>query len=93
MENHPIDQLFKEKLGNFEQIPPVGLLDKISEQVVFRSKVRRINQIKAVVGIAAALVLVAMAGWFTVSRQDQFVFAPELPFEFELALVATHPPP
>ena len=73
MENNRIDQLFKEKLGNFEQIPPVGLLDKISEQVVFQSKVRRINQIKTVVGIAAALVLVAMAGWFTVSRQDQFV--------------------
>ena len=73
MENSRIDQLFKEKLGNFEQNPPVGLLDKISEQIVFRSKVRRINQIKAVVGIAAALVLVALAGWFTVSRQDQFV--------------------
>ncbi len=73
MENNLIDQLFKEKLGNFEQIPPVGLLDKISDQVVFRSKIRRINQIKAVIGIAAALVLIATAGWFTVSRQDQFV--------------------
>ncbi len=73
MENNLIDQLFKEKLGNFEQIPPVGLLDKISDQVVFRSKIRRINQIKAVIGIAAALVLIATAGWFTVSRQDQLV--------------------
>ena len=73
MENHPIDQLFKEKLGNFEQIPPVGLLDKIGEEIVFRSKVRRINQIKAAIGMAAALVLIATAGWFTVSRQDQLV--------------------
>jgi len=72
MENHPIDQVFKEKLGNFEQNPPAGLMDRIQEQIVFRSKVRRLNQVKAVIGIAAALVLILMAGWFTVSRQDQF---------------------
>ena len=28
-ENHPIDQLFREKLGGFEQHPPAGLLDQI----------------------------------------------------------------
>ena len=65
MESHPIDQLFKGKLGNFEQNPPVGLMDKINQEVIFRSKVRRMNQIKAIVSIAAALVLIIMAGWYT----------------------------
>ena len=64
-ENHPIDQLFKERLGNFEQIPPVGLLDKINQEIAFRGRVRRINQLKTVTSIAAALVLIAMAGWYT----------------------------
>jgi len=67
MENHPIDQLFKEKLGNFEQVPPVDLLDKIHQEVIFRSRVRRLNQVKAVIGIAAALVLIMLAGWYTSS--------------------------
>jgi len=70
MENNQIDQLFKEKLGNFEQNPPVGLLDEINRQVAFRSRVRRINQIKTIIGIAAALVLVLMAGWFTVNTDE-----------------------
>lgn len=65
MENHPIDQLFKGKLGNFEQNPPVGLMDKINQEVIFRGKVRRMDQIKAIVSIAAALVLIIMAGWYT----------------------------
>jgi len=71
VERHPIDQLFKDKLGNFEKNPPVGLMGQIDQQVVFRSKVRQMNQIKAVVGIAAALVLIVMAGWFTLD-QNQF---------------------
>ncbi len=65
MENHPIDQLFKERLGNFEQNPPVDLMDKINQEVISRGKVRRMNQIKTIVSIAAALVLIIMAGWFT----------------------------
>ena len=68
MENHPIDQLFKEKLENFEQNPPAGLMDKINLEVISRSKVRRMTQIKAIVGIAAALVLIIMAGWFTTDQ-------------------------
>ncbi len=64
-ENHPIDHLFREKLGSFEQNPPVGLLDQISQEVVFRNRVRKINQIKIYVGIAAAMVLVSMAGWYS----------------------------
>ena len=29
MEKNTIDQLFKEKLGNFEKNPPVGLLEHL----------------------------------------------------------------
>jgi hypothetical protein len=71
MEKNTVDQLFKEKLGNFEKNPPVGLLGQISEQVVFRSKVRHLNQIKMVVGIAAALMIALVAGWYT-TDQNQF---------------------
>jgi len=71
MENHPIDQLFREKLGSFDQKPPVGLLDKINQEVVFRNRVRKINQAKTYIGIAAAMVLIAMAGWYSLT-QDEF---------------------
>jgi len=65
MENHPIDQLFKDKLGNFEQNPPVGLLDKVNQEIASRSRVRRLNQFKMAVSIAAALALILVAGWYT----------------------------
>ncbi len=71
VERHPIDQLFKDKLGNFEKNPPVGLMGQIDQQVAYRGKVRQMNQIKAVAGIAAALVLIVVAGWFTLD-QNQF---------------------
>jgi len=71
VERHPIDQLFKDKLGNFEMNPPVGLMGQIDQQVAYRGKVRQMNQIKAVAGIAAAMVLIVMAGWFTLD-QNQF---------------------
>jgi hypothetical protein len=71
MEKNTIDQLFKEKLGNFEKNPPVGLLGQINEQVVFRSKVRRLNHIKTFIGIAAALLIALLAGWYS-TEQNQF---------------------
>ena len=71
-ENHFIDQLFKENLGNFEQNPPVGLLDQINQKMVYRSKIRRMNQMRTIIGIAAAMVLIFMAGWFTMD-QNQLV--------------------
>lgn len=69
-ENHPIDQLFREKLGSFEQHPPVGLLDQINRQVVFRNRVRKINRIKSYIGIAAAMVLILMAGWYSATLNE-----------------------
>ncbi|MEI7831047.1 MAG: outer membrane beta-barrel protein, partial [Prolixibacteraceae bacterium] len=71
MDKNTIDQLFKEKLGNFEENPPVGLLGQINEQMVFKSKVRRLNQVKTVIGIAAALLIAVVAGWYS-TDQKQF---------------------
>lgn len=67
VEKHPIDQIFREKLGDFEMNPPVGLLDQIHQEVAFRGRVRRMTQLKTIVGIAAALVLAIMAGWYTIT--------------------------
>ncbi|HEY5510895.1 MAG TPA: hypothetical protein VIK10_07690 [Prolixibacteraceae bacterium] len=68
--NNPIDQLFKEKLGNLEENPPVSLLSRINEDMISQRKVRRINQVKTIMGIAAALVLALMAGWFTFDQKQ-----------------------
>ncbi len=69
-ENHPIDQLFKEKLGNFEKNPPAGLLEQINQKVVSRGKVRQLTQLKTFVAIAAAVVMILMAGWFTMDQNE-----------------------
>ena len=69
-ENHHIDQLFKETLGNLEMTPPVSLLSRINEGMISQRKVRRINQFRTVIGIAAALVLALMAGWFTLDQKQ-----------------------
>jgi hypothetical protein len=71
MEKHPIDQIFRDKLVDFEKNPPVGLLNQIQQQVAYRGKVRRMNQVRTVLSIAAALVLILMAGWYT-STTDQY---------------------
>lgn len=67
MENR-IDQIFKSKLENFERNPPIGLLEQINEQIAYRTRVRRINQIKTAVSIAASLILVLLAGWYTIDE-------------------------
>jgi hypothetical protein len=71
IEKHPIDQLFKEKLGNLEKDPPFGLLAQINQEMVSRGKVRRMNQLKTVLSIAASLILLLMAGWFTIDYNHQ----------------------
>jgi hypothetical protein len=69
-ENHPIDQLFKEKLGNLEMTPPRSLLSGINDEMIAQRKVRRLHQFRSVIGIAAALVLALMAGWFAFDQKQ-----------------------
>jgi len=71
VEKRPIDQIFRDKLVDFEVNPPVGLLDQIQQEVSFRGRVRRMNQLKTIVGIAAALVLAILAGWYSITP-DQY---------------------
>jgi hypothetical protein len=71
MEKHPIDQIFRDKLVDFERNPPVGLLDQIQQRVAYQGKVRRLNQVRTILGAAAALVLILLAGWYT-STTEQY---------------------
>lgn len=70
MEKHPIDQIFRDKLGDFEKNPPVGLLNQVHQEVAFRSRVRRITRLRTIVSIAAALVLAMMAGWYSLTPEQ-----------------------
>ena len=69
-EYHPIDQLFKEKLGNLEMTPSVALLSRVNEGVIAQRRVRRLHQFRTVIGIAAALVMALMAGWFALDQKQ-----------------------
>ncbi len=71
IDNHPIDQLFKEKLGNLEQTPRFGLLADINQEIISRGKVRRMNQLKTVFSAAAAILLILMAGLYTINQNPE----------------------
>jgi hypothetical protein len=62
-ENKNIDHLFREKLGDFEKDPPMFLWTNIQAKLNVRRKERRIAALKTV-GIAAAIVLAFLAGWW-----------------------------
>lgn len=68
--NKPIDQLFKEKLGNFEKNPPAALFAQIEATMEARSHARRINRLRTVISIAASLLLLLMAGWFATDQSS-----------------------
>lgn len=61
-ENKKIDQLFREKLGEFEKAPPMFVWTNIQGQLNAQRMNRRIVLLKTV-GIAAAIVLAFLAGW------------------------------
>jgi hypothetical protein len=77
-ENNHIDRLFKEKLGNFEQNPPAGLLARINEQVISEHKKTRILYLKRIASIAAAVALILTAGWFALDLNDNQVVRNEV---------------
>jgi len=61
-ENKKIDQLFQEKLGEFEKTPPMYVWKNIQGKLNSQRMNRRIALLKTV-GIAAAIVLAFLAGW------------------------------
>ena len=62
-ENKNIDQLFREKLGEFEKTPPMYLWTNIQGKLNARRKERRIAILKTL-SVAAAIVLAFLAGWW-----------------------------
>jgi hypothetical protein len=61
-EEKNIDELFRDKLANYEQAPPAYLLDNILSGVASKDGKRKIVFWR-VAGIAAALLLAFVAGW------------------------------
>lgn len=61
--NKNIDQIFREKLESYEKTPPMFLWTNIQGGLNARRRVLRNTVIKSV-GIAAALVLAFLAGWW-----------------------------
>ena len=61
-ENKNIDQIFREKLGDYQKTPPMLLWTNIQEGLHAHRTARRYALLKTV-GIAAAVVLALMAGW------------------------------
>ena len=63
-EKRDIDQLFKEKLGGFEQDPPMYIWTNIQSKLDSRIREHRFVILK-IAGIAAAIFLAFLAGWLT----------------------------
>jgi len=62
-ESKNIDQLFKEKLGEYEKTPPMYLLTNIQGRLNAGRKERRFARLKTI-SVAAAIVLAFLAGWW-----------------------------
>ncbi len=61
-ENKNIEELFREKLQNYEQVPPAYILENILAASSVNSRKRKIIFWR-VAGVAAALLLAFVAGW------------------------------
>jgi hypothetical protein len=57
-----MDQIFREKLGDFEKTPPAYLWNNIQGGLYERRRSKRIALLK-IVGMAAAILLAFLAGW------------------------------
>jgi len=72
-ENKNIDQLFREKLGDFEKTPPMYLWTNIQGKLNAHRKERRVAILKAL-SIAAAIVLAFLAGWWMTNPTGKDAF-------------------
>ena len=63
-EKRDIDQLFREKLGEFGQEPPMYVWTNIQNKLNSRNRERRFAYLK-IAGIAAAIFLAFLAGWLS----------------------------
>jgi len=72
-ENKNIDQLFREKLGDFEKTPPMYLWTNIQGKLNARRYERRIAILKTL-SVAAAIVLAFLAGWWMTNPTGKDTF-------------------
>lgn len=71
MKEKNLDDLFREKLLNYEQEPPAYLLENILGGVAKNHRKKRIIWLR-VAGVAAALLLAFVAGWqFSTNKTDR----------------------
>ena len=68
-EKKNIDQLFRDKLQNYESLPPVFLWDRIETDLDVRTRRGKILSGKAM-GIAAAVLVAFFAGWWLNNPHD-----------------------
>ena len=69
-ENKNIDQLFHDKLGDYEKTPPMFVWTNIQGKLNAHRKERRIALLKTF-GVAAAIVLAFLAGWHLTNPADK----------------------
>jgi len=69
-ENKNIDQLFQEKLGDYEKTPPTFLWTNIQGGLNAHRRIHRITIFKSV-GVAAALILAFLAGWWMTNPDNK----------------------
>ncbi len=69
-ENKNIDQLFREKLGDYEKTPPTILWTNIQGGLNAHRRIQRITIYKSV-GVAAALILAFLAGWWMTNPDNK----------------------
>ena len=62
MKDENIDQLFRDKLQDFEQMPPAYLLDRVLSAAAGSKRKKRLI-IWRMTGVAAALLIAFVAGW------------------------------
>lgn len=69
-ENKNIDQLFQKKLGEYEKTPPMFVWTNIQGKLNAHRMERRIFLLKTV-GIAAAVILAFLSGWWMTNPSDK----------------------
>jgi hypothetical protein len=70
IENKNIDEIFRDKLKDYEKTPPVFLWTSIQEGLNARKRKQRILLMKTI-GIAAAILLAFIAGWQMTNSPDK----------------------
>lgn len=80
LEKKNIDQLFLEKLKDYEKDPPVFLWNSIENEI---HKVKENSNFRTVFAVAAAVIVIVLSGWWmTADRSDQKVLSKNISTKF-----------